>query len=81
MSKGTCADVVQEVKNVIQTLGLGGGLILASNHTIQATPRAVDNSIAYYWAAEKFRNYPINLGPNRLEEKSRLGNLIPWQES
>ena len=62
MSKGTCADVVEEVKKVIRVLAPGGGLILASNHTIQATPRAVDNTIAFYWAAQKFGNYPIDLG-------------------
>ena len=61
MSNGTCAEVVEEVKSVIETLGPGGGLILATNHTIQATPRAFDNTLAYYWAAEKFRDYPINI--------------------
>lgn len=63
MSNGSCSDVVEEVKNVIKTLAPGGGLILASNHTIQATARAVDNTIAFYWAAHNFRNYPIKLEP------------------
>ena len=61
MAKGTCAEVVQEVKKVIEILGPGGGLILCSNHGVQSTRRAVDNTIAFYWAAEKFRNYPIVL--------------------
>jgi uroporphyrinogen decarboxylase len=62
MSHGSCSEVVNAVRNVVETLGPGGGLILASNHMIQATARAVDNTIAYYWAAEKFRNYPIKTG-------------------
>ncbi len=63
MSKGTATEVVEEVKNVIRTLSPGGGHLLSSNHTIQATPRAVDNTIAFYWAAHTFRDYPIRLAP------------------
>lgn len=59
MSQGTCTDVVKEVEGVVKTLGPGGGLILATNHTIQSTPKAVDNTIAFYWAADRFRDYPI----------------------
>lgn len=59
MSHGSCSDVVNEVQNVIETLGPGGGLILSSNHTIQATARAVDNTIAFYWACQKFGKYPV----------------------
>lgn len=69
MSGGTCADVVEEVKNVIRTLAPGGGLILGTNHTIQATPKAIDNTIVFYWAAEKFRNYPINLAKPSKQRK------------
>ena len=36
---------------------------IAFHHTIQSTPRAVENTIAYYWAAHAFRDYPINLMP------------------
>jgi hypothetical protein len=63
MSHGSATDVVEEVKNVIRTLSPGGGHLLSSNHTIQATPRAVENTIAFYWAAHTFRNYPIRLQP------------------
>ena len=69
MSNGSCSDVVEEVKNVIRTLAPGGGLILCSNHTIQATARAVDNTIAFYWAMNNFRNYPINLEPIKSQVK------------
>lgn len=62
MSRGTFSDVAEEVRKVIATLSPGGGHILCSNHTIQAGERAVDNTVAYYWAAEKFRNYPLNVG-------------------
>jgi uroporphyrinogen decarboxylase len=63
MSKGSVTEVVEEVKNVIRTLSPGGGHLLSSNHTIQSTPRAVENTIAFYWAAHSFRNYPITLKP------------------
>jgi len=63
MSAGTATEVVEEVKNVIRTLSPGGGHLLSSNHTIQATPRAVENTIAFYWAARTFRGYPIRLEP------------------
>ena len=69
MSGGSCSDVVEEVKRVIETLGHGGGLILSSNHTIQATPRAVDNTIAFYWACEKFRRYPLDVKPVKSKRK------------
>ena len=62
MSRGTFSDVAEEVRKVISILSPGGGHILCSNHTIQASARAVDNTVAYYWAAEKFRNYPLNVG-------------------
>jgi uroporphyrinogen decarboxylase len=62
LSKGSAIDVVGEVKKVIGVLSPGGGHLLSSNHTIQATPRAVENTIAYYWAAHAFRDYPIRLG-------------------
>jgi len=63
MSKGTTQEVINEVRNVIETLGYGGGLILCSNHTIQSTQRAFDNTVAYYWAAHHFRNYPLQTKP------------------
>jgi len=62
MSEGRAADVVEEMKKVIATLSPGGGHILSSNHTIQATPRALENTLTYYWAAHTFRNYPIAIG-------------------
>ena len=65
MSKGTVSDVVNEVKHVIDTLGHGGGLILGSNHTIQASARAIDNVLAFYWAMDKFRDYPIDVTPKQ----------------
>jgi uroporphyrinogen decarboxylase len=70
MSEGTFKDVAEEVKNCISTLSPGGGHILCSNHTIQATQRAVDNTIAFYYIANKFRNYPIRI------EKSKEGQKL-----
>lgn len=62
MSYGSVSDVINEVKHVIETLSPGGGHIFCSNHTIQATPRAVENTIAFYWAVKEFRKYPIGIG-------------------
>jgi uroporphyrinogen decarboxylase len=59
MSDGSVSDVVEEVKRVFRTLSPGGGHIFCSNHRVQTTARALDNVIAYYWAAEHFRDYPI----------------------
>jgi uroporphyrinogen decarboxylase len=60
MSNGTAAEVMAEVRNVINTLGPGGGLLLCSNHTVQSTPRSFENTITYYFAAHHFRNYPLS---------------------
>jgi len=70
MSSGSVFDVVEEVKQTIRTLSPGGGHLLCSNHTIHSTPRAVENTIAYYWAAHAFRDYPINLEPVAKERKT-----------
>lgn len=61
LSHGSSEDVINEVKNVIRILAPGGGLLLCTNHRAQATERALDNVITYYWALEKLRNYPIRL--------------------
>ena len=63
MSRGSVLEVVEEMRANIRTLAPGGGHLLCSNHTIQATPRAVENTIAYYWAAHAFRDYPIRTKP------------------
>jgi uroporphyrinogen decarboxylase len=63
MSEGSVLDVIEEVKRTIRTLAPGGGHLLCSNHTIQATPRAVENTVAYYWSAHTFRDYPLRLEP------------------
>jgi hypothetical protein len=70
MNKGTFKDVAEEVRHVIEVLSPGGGHILCTNHTVQASERAVDNIVAYYWAAEKYRNYPINVA--KLKETKKL---------
>ena len=72
MSNGNFTDVAEEVKKVMSILSPGGGHILCTNHTVQASARAVDNTIAYYWAAEKFRNYPINLSRAKRKKKMEI---------
>jgi uroporphyrinogen decarboxylase len=74
MSKGSVFDVVEEVKKVIGTLSPGGGHLLSSNHTIQSTPRAVENTIAFYWAAHMYRSYPIRIGT--ATEKARTTRVV-----
>jgi glycine cleavage system H lipoate-binding protein len=74
MSRGSVFDVVEEVKKVIGTLSPGGGHLLSSNHTIQSTPRAVENTIAYYWAAHMYRSYPIRVGA--ASERARTTRLV-----
>ena len=59
LSHGNAEDIINEIKNVIRVLAPGGGLILCTNHAIQSTERSLDNTILYYWAAKKLRNYPI----------------------
>jgi uroporphyrinogen decarboxylase len=70
MSEGSVIDVIEEVKKTIGTLAPGGGHLLCSNHTIQATPRAVENTAAYYWAAHTFRDYPLRLEPVKKKGKT-----------
>jgi len=70
MSKGTFKDVAEEVRHVIEVLSPGGGHILCTNHTVQSSERAVDNTVAYYWAANKYRNYPLNV--SKLKETKKL---------
>ena len=74
MSKGTAEEVVEEVKRVIGLLSPGGGHLFCSNHTIQATPRAVENTVAFYWAAHAFRNYPIRIG--KVAEEARTTRVV-----
>lgn len=70
LADGSSFDVVEEVKNVIRKLGSGGGLILCSNHRMQNTPRAIDNIIAFYWAANAFRAYPLKLDVIKEQKKA-----------
>jgi uroporphyrinogen decarboxylase len=74
MSRGSVFDVVEEVKRVIGTLSPGGGHLLCSNHTIQSTQRAVENAIAFYWAAHMYRSYPIRIGKGT--EKARTTRVV-----
>jgi uroporphyrinogen decarboxylase len=59
MPFGTTPEVIGEVRERLKTVGPGGGFILCSAHCIQPSARAVDNIFAYYWAANKFGNYPL----------------------
>jgi uroporphyrinogen decarboxylase len=72
MINGNFVDVANEVKRVISILSPGGGHILCSNHTVQASPRAIDNTITYYWSARKFGNYPINIRTKEDIKKGRV---------
>jgi len=69
MTVGKFYDVAEEVRKTIEVLSPGGGHILCTNHTVQASERAVDNIAAYYWAAEHFRKYPLNVKKITTERK------------
>ena len=70
MSQGSVLDVAEEVRKVIGTLSPGGGHLLSTNHTIQSTPRALENTMAFYWAAHTFRGYPIAHGETRAAQRT-----------
>ncbi len=55
---GTVDEVRQGVKDVIKTLGTGGGLLFATSHNIEPdTP--IENIIAMFDAAYEFGQYPL----------------------
>jgi uroporphyrinogen decarboxylase len=53
---GTRDDVIQEVKERINTLGKGGGYILAPVHTVEADV-PIENVLAVYEAARTYGLY------------------------
>jgi len=55
---GTPEDVEEEVKLRIQTVGKGGGLLLAPAHNIQPDVK-IENILAFYRATEKYGKYPL----------------------
>jgi uroporphyrinogen decarboxylase len=61
MTRGSAEDVVEEVKKVLRTLSPGGGHIFCSNHGIQDGPKALENVLAFYWAFNQFKRYPIRV--------------------
>lgn len=59
MPFGTAGEVVNEVRERIRTVAPGGGFILCPSHCVQPSDRDVSNVFTYYWAADKYGNYPI----------------------
>ena len=59
MPFGTAGEVVSEIREKIKILAPGGGYIFCTAHCVQPSDRAVDNVFTYYWAANKYGNYPI----------------------
>ncbi|MCL5985573.1 MAG: hypothetical protein M1371_03305 [Actinobacteria bacterium] len=57
MPLGSAKDVINEVRERINTMAPGGGFILCTAHAVQPSNRAIDNIFAYYWAAEKYGYY------------------------
>ena len=55
---GTPDDVRREVKLRIDTVGHGGGLVVAPSHNIQPDV-SLDNILAFYDAVEKYGRYPL----------------------
>ena len=58
MPYGTPEDVEAEVRDRIATLAPGGGFILAPTHNLQPDV-SIENILAYYRAAERYRDYPV----------------------
>ncbi|MBN1290571.1 MAG: hypothetical protein JXB48_01945 [Candidatus Latescibacteria bacterium] len=58
MPFGTPADVEKEIRLRIETVGKGGGLILAPSHAIQPDV-PLENILSFYSAAEKYGYYPV----------------------
>lgn len=56
LPKGSEQDIRDEVKLRVQTIGKGGGLILAPAHNVQADT-SVDNILAFYKAARELGRY------------------------
>ncbi len=57
---GTVDEVRQGVKDLIKTLGPGGGFLFATSHNIEPdTP--MENIVALFDAAHEFGRYPLNL--------------------
>jgi uroporphyrinogen decarboxylase len=57
---GTVDEVRQGVKDLIKTLGPGGGFLFATSHNIEPdTP--VENIVALFDAVHEFGRYPLDL--------------------
>lgn len=55
---GTPEDVEREAKLRIETVGKGGGFLLAPAHNIQPDVK-IENILAFYRAAKKYGKYPL----------------------
>ena len=60
MPLGTVEDVINEVKLRLQTLGPGGGLIIAPAHNLQLQT-SVEKVLAFYETVKKYGTYPIRV--------------------
>ncbi|MCE5248670.1 hypothetical protein LLG96_00470 [bacterium] len=58
MPFGTPDDVRREIRHRIETVGKGGGFILAPSHAIQPDV-SLENILAFYEAAERYGRYPV----------------------
>ena len=57
MPFGSPKDVVDEVKDRINTFGEDGGFIISSSHNIQPNVNSISNTFIYYWACRKYGKY------------------------
>jgi uroporphyrinogen decarboxylase len=58
LSKGTPAEVREEVRRRIRDLAPGGGYVLGPSHNIQGDV-SPQNIVTMYQAAQEFGRYPI----------------------
>jgi uroporphyrinogen-III decarboxylase len=54
---GAAAEVVAEVRDRIETFGRDGGFIISPAHNVQPNVRSIDNTLAYYWACQRYGRY------------------------
>lgn len=58
---GSAKEVINEVRERLSQLGRNGGYIICSSNGIEPSERIVENIFTYYWALDKYGNYPLKI--------------------
>jgi len=54
---GTPKEVIDEVRDRINVFGPGGGYIISPSHNVQPNKKSLNNTLIFYWAANKYCEY------------------------